>query len=153
MLLRKLTAVFALTGLFATISVADTSLCRMFCAELSGVYLSSKPVVTPHLHHSASSPRDSSVDAQANHCAGTQQSIVSCGESALQSPPCTQYEQLARFLNASRASATEKISSHGSHALLPAALIEEISEAAPLPPMSPTGSYVFPRSTPTFLRI
>ena len=71
----------------------------------------------------------------------------------LESPRCTQYQQVARFLEASRVTVTEKTSSSGNHALLLAVLVAEISEAAPSPPISPPGSCAFPRSTPTFLRI
>lgn len=151
--LRKLTAVLALTGLLTTASVADTSLCRMFCAAHMASGESSKPAAAPHLHHSALSPRDSSAQAHADHCTGSQQSIVSWGGSVLQSPQCTHYQQLARFLDASRLTVTEKISGNGNHALFPAVRIEEVTEAAPSPPSSPPGSYVPPGSAPTFLRI
>ena len=150
---RKLVAVLALTALIATVSVADTSLCRMFCAVHMASGGPSKQVAGQHLHHSALSPPDSSVHAHANHCTGNQASIVSCGGKVLESPRCTRYQQVARFLDASRVTLTEKISSNGNHALLVAVLITEISEAAPSPPSSPPGSYAFPRSTPTFLRI
>ena len=150
---RKIVAVLALTALIATVSVADTSLCQMFCAAHMASGGPSKQVAVQHLHHSALSPQDSSVHAHATHCAGNQRSIVSCGGSVLESPQCTQYQQLARFLEASRVTATEKTSGNGNHALLLAVLIEAISEGAPSPPSSPPGSYVFPRSTPTFLRI
>ncbi len=150
---RKLTAVLALTGLLTTVSVADTSLCRMFCATHMASVESSKPAAAPHLHHSALSPQDSSLHAHANLCTGNQQSIVSCGGSVLESPRCTQYRQLAKFLEASRVTVTEKIPGDGNHALLLVVPMAEISEAAPSPPNSPPGSYTFPRSTPTLLRI
>lgn len=151
--LRKLVAVLALTGLLTTVSLEDTSLCRMFCAARMAIRGSSKLVATPHLHHSALSPPDSSAHAHANRCTSNQQSIVRCGGSVLQSPRCTEYQQLARFLDASQVTVTEKISGSGSHALLLGVLMEEISEAAPSPPSSPPASYIFPRSAPTFLRI
>ena len=151
--LRKLTAVLALTGLLTTVCVADASLCRMFCAAHMPSVASSKPAAAPHLHHSASSPQDSSLHAHANRCTGNQPSIVSCGVSVLESPRCTQYQQLAKFLEASRVTVTEKISGDGNHTLLLVVPIAEISEAAPSPPSSPPGSYTFPRSTPTLLRI
>ncbi len=153
MLLRKLITALALTGLLTAVSVADTSFCRMVCAAHMAFRESSKPVAAPHLHHSALSPRDSSVHAHANRCPGNQQSIVSCGGSVLQSPRCTQYQQLARFLDASRVTVTERISGNGNHALLLAALTQETGEAAPSPPSSPPGSSVVPRSALTFLRI
>jgi hypothetical protein len=72
----------------------------------------------------------------------------------LQSPQCTHYQQLARFLDASRLTVTEKIDAgNGNYALLLTVLAEEISEAAPSPSSSPPGSYVFSRSAPAFLRI
>ena len=151
--LRKLTAVFALTGLLTAVSVADTSLCRMFCAAHMASVGSSKPSAAPHLHHSALTPPESSLHEHANRCTGNQQSMVGCGGSVLESPQCTQYQQLARFLEASRVTVTEKISGDGNHALLRVVPIAETSEAAPSPPSSPPGSYTFPRSTPTLLRI
>lgn len=153
MLLRKLAAVLALTAVITGVSVADTSLCRMFCAAHMASGESSKQVGAQHYHHSALSPRDSSGSAHVSHCNGNQQSTVSCGGSVLESRQCTQYWQMTRFLDASRSTATEKISGNGDHAVLLAAPIAEISEAAPSPPISPPGSYMFPRSTPTFLRI
>lgn len=151
MLLRKLAALIALTGLLTTASVADTSLCRMFCAAHMAFGGSSKPSGAPHVHHSAMSGQKTSAHTH-SRCTGNPQSIVSCGMS-MQSSPCTQYQQLARFLDTSRVSVTERVASNGNHALFPALLIEEITEAAPLPPISPPGSCAFPRSTPTFLRI
>jgi len=152
MVLRKLAAVLALTAVITGVSVADTSLCRMFCAAHMVSATSSKQAAVQHSHHSAMSPRDSSVRTHVDRCTGNQ-SIVSCGGSVLESPRCTQYRQLTRFLEASRVTVTEKISGDGNHALLLAVLIAEISEASPSPPSSPPGSCVFPRFTPTFLRI
>lgn len=153
MLLRKLAAVLALTAVVTGVSVADTSLCQMFCAAHMASGASSKQASAQHFHHSALSPRDSSVRTHVDRCTGDHQSIVSCGGSVLESPRCTQYRQLARFLEASRVTVTEKICSNGNPVLLPAVLVAEISEAAPSPPSSPPASYVFPRSAPTSLRI
>lgn len=150
---RKQIAVLALTMLLTTAGVADTSVCRMLCAAHLALGGSSKPVATPHLHHSASSQKESSVHGHANYCAGNQQSMVSCGGSVLGAPRCTQYQQLAKFLDVSRVTVTEKGSSNDDHALLPAVRIEEISEGAPSPSSSPPDSYVSFGSTPISLRI
>ena len=153
MLLRKLMAAFALTTLLTSVSVADTSLCRMICAAHFSVRGSPEPVAASHLHHSAMSQQKLAVHTHASRCTGDQPSIVNCGERVLQSPQCTQYQQVVRFLDASRLTVTEKISGNGNVAVLSATLVEENNRAVPSPPISPPSSYVFPRSTVTLLRI
>jgi hypothetical protein len=150
---RKQMAVLTLTVLLTSAGVADTSVCRMLCAAHLALGGSSTPVATRHLHHSASSQKDSSVHGHANYCAGNQQSMVSCGGSVLEAPRCTRYQQLARLSDVSRVTVPEKGSGNDAHALLPAVRIEEISEGAPSPSSSPPDFYVAFGSTPISLRI
>jgi len=151
--LRKLTAVLTLTGLLATASVADTSFCRMSCALHAG-FGGSSTATAHHLHHSASLPRNSSSHIHANSRASLEHSLVNDGGIVLESSRCTQYQQLAMFLNGFRLTVSEKISGMGNPAVIPAVLVEKNSEPAPSPPSSPPDSYVAPpHASPTSLRI
>jgi hypothetical protein len=152
--LRRLTTTFVMTGLLATTGVADTSLCRIVCESRSGFRGSSKAAAAHHLHHSASLPRNSSSHIHANSRATVEHSTVNDSEIMLESPRCTQYQQLTTFLNGFRGTAPENISGTGNLAILLAVLVEARDKPAPSPASSPPDSYAAPpHSSPTTLRI
>lgn len=111
--LQKAMAVFALSGLLATTSVADaTSFCRTVCASHIASLASSELAPAHHANDSRALAEDAAKRGHMHRFAKSKAMSVSAstGVIELQPPPCSQYRQMAVFLGAAGTAVTKDVS-------------------------------------------
>ena len=151
MFLRRLAVASALCGVLATTSVAETSLCRIMCSSRAQLGASSA------MHHDHHSPQvaNSRKHRHVSHHGGMQESLMPSALLAVNSAPCTQYQPLLAYLEGSRTSVREAISSSvpsANPAVTPVAPNHARTASLSGSPSSPESSA--PRlCAPTLLRI